>query len=136
MNANELQKRSEEIGSPQWDTIAGSTSYLMGLCPRCKQPIRACLTNGGKLSPARTLRLDHLFSGDVRCETRNVNEAIANFTGQEKSDFFAMRHDYATVIQISEAYAAERMEQLWPAVKYAALREAVIKLMPPSAQYA
>jgi len=88
------------------------------------------LTNGGKLSPARTLRLDHLFSGDVRCEDFQVREAIAGLSGREKSDFFAMRHDYAITIQISQAFCDEKMQELWPNETYGKLREKVQSLTP------
>jgi len=96
MNNNEIQERCTAMGiilhREQIDF--DNSIYLAGLCPVCKQPIRVSLIHGGKLSPSRrTLDCRHVFSGSNRCESRETLEQIADFTGQQKCDYFALRHD-------------------------------------------
>lgn len=81
------------IDTPTADGTCFGTTHLAGLCPRCHEPIGFHLVNGGKLSPSKTLRLEHLFSGDVRCQTDAVNAKIKLLTGSQKSDFFVQVHD-------------------------------------------
>lgn len=91
------------------------SEYLLGLCPHCRQPITLSLVHGGKLSPNRR-RLDcrHAFSGNVQCERKEVREHVAAMTGQEKADFFAMRHDLEVMGAMSLEYQNEQMAKMWP----------------------
>lgn len=113
-DSNEIQKRSEALGVPSAVTRNGATYFIAGLCPRCKQPIQICVTNGGKLHPARTLRVDHAFSGNVRCEDTKVNEQLQTMSGQEKSDFFAMRHDLEVMASMGDDFRRETVQRIWP----------------------
>ena len=116
LNATEIQSRCEAIGVLPYieSGIDGSFEALAGLCPRCKQPIEIHLTNGGKLSPSRTLRAAHVFSGNVRCEDNATNEQLARLSAEEKLDFFARRHDEETVKDLSPGLREEILNRLWP----------------------
>ena len=101
LNQDEAQEQSEKLGvleavyidTPQADGTCFGTTHLAGLCPRCREPIGFCLTNGGKLSPSKTLRAEHLFSGDVRCQTDVILTKIKSLTGGQKAEFFISLHD-------------------------------------------
>ena len=91
------------------------SDYLAGLCPVCKQPIRLSLVHGGKLSPSRrTLDCRHVFSGNVKCENRETLAQIANMSGQEKNDFFNLRHDRETIKDMPADYQREQLHKMWP----------------------
>ena len=104
MNATEIQKHCESLGVPApavYDGDGGYSCRPAGLCPRCKQPISFHLTNGGKLSPSRTLRLQHVFSGDVNCEDEATNARLAAMSADEKVEFFVQRRDARCFAPIS-----------------------------------
>lgn len=117
LNANEVQQACDEQTKNETIYYSGAFGYLAGLCPRCKQPIGFNLVNGGKLSPSRTLRLEHVFSGDIHCELPRVNDLLDGLSGQEKSDFFAHRHDQETIKDLSEDYRKETINRIWPVEK-------------------
>lgn len=81
------------IDTPYADGTCFGAVYLAGLCPKCREPIGYCLTDGGKLSPSKTLRLAHLFNGDVRCQTDAILAKIKPLNGQQKAEFFITLHD-------------------------------------------
>jgi hypothetical protein len=111
---NDIQKQCESMGVLPAAELCGGFTHLAGLCPRCKQPIQISLTNGGKLSPSRTLDCRHIFSGNVRCEDPATNEKLAKLSGHEKADFFAMRRDLAILKDMTPEYRRETMKRLWP----------------------
>lgn len=114
-SADEIQKFCEGQGKLPYikESITGGYGvYAAGLCPRCGQPIVFNLTNGGKLSPSRTLRLEHVFSGSIRCEEDTTNEQIRGMTGQQKVDFFCRKHDEETVKELPEPLRSELLESL------------------------
>jgi hypothetical protein len=105
LNQNQAQEECVKMGAleavyidtPWADGACFHSVHLAGLCPRCKEPIGFHLTNGGKLSPSKTLRLEHLFSGDIRCQPDAILEQIKSLTGDQKSDFFTTLHDEAVL---------------------------------------
>jgi len=103
MTANEVQELADKIVKPK-SCYTGYSSfahdYHIGLCPRCGEPILLAMTNGGKLSPAKTLRACHAFTGDVRCENPATLNLIRGKSGQEKMDFFFARHDAEKIASI------------------------------------
>lgn len=121
LTTNQVQELSEQIGVVlgAFFQPTASFGYLCGLCPRCKQPIAFHLTNGGKLHAARTLRMEHVFSGDVMCEEAPVNEWLQGKTGEQKVEFFSALHDYKVFVEtgLSASYVDNRMEKLHPGWK-------------------
>ena len=81
------------IDTPYADGTCFGATYLAGLCSRCREPIGYHLTNGGKLKPSKTLRLSHLYSGDIRCQSDTILAKIKPLNGQQKSEFFTALHD-------------------------------------------
>ena len=109
----QAQDQCAAIGTPRIFEMSGSFTYLAGLCPRCHEPIQICLTNGGKLSPARTLRCYHIFSGSVRCEDTATNDLLAAMPAANKSAFFAKRHDQEVIKDLPPELQQEIMARLW-----------------------
>lgn len=96
------------------DGTCFGTVHLAGLCPRCKESIGFHLTNGGKLSAARTLRLEHIFSGDIRCEDESTTKLLAELSGEQKAKFFQHRHNEKTLRDagFDEAAIQKRLVEL------------------------
>ena len=91
---HEIQAVSDALGVPG-QIINGDR--LIGLCPRCKEPISLHMTNGGKLSPSRTLRAEHVYSGSIKCEDAKTMEKLKTLDPLQKVYFFQDRHDDETM---------------------------------------
>lgn len=63
-----VQPEAVYIDRPNADGTCFGSIHLVGLCAKCRMPIGYHFTNGGKLRSARTLRLEHVLTGNIKCE--------------------------------------------------------------------